>query len=127
MVEQGEFRGLVDFREHCAGLGSLFIICPGQVHRLVTPAQIAGVFLFADASLVDGSARRTFDEYALSPAAVPLGGRTRHELLALADMMLARMDAADEPAGRRIRRVLPTRRRAEAERCGNTCRRRQPH
>lgn len=52
-IEDGQCRLNIDFDEYSFGKGSLVIIRPGQVHRIIDASNLSAKFLVIDSVLVD--------------------------------------------------------------------------
>jgi len=56
----------IDFEEYVFGKGSLAIIRPGQVHRIIDASNLSAKFLVVDSVLVDKEEKRTLERYGCS-------------------------------------------------------------
>ena len=57
-IEDGQCRLNIDFEEYVFGKGSLAIIRPGQVHRIIDASNLSAKFLVVDSVLVDKEEKR---------------------------------------------------------------------
>ena len=62
-IEDGQCRLNIDFEEYVFGKGSLAIIRPGQVHRIIDASNLSAKFLVVDSVLVDKEEKRTLERY----------------------------------------------------------------
>lgn len=62
-IEEGQCRLNIDFEEYTFGKGSLAIIRPGQVHRIIDASNLSANFLIIDSVLVDKEEKRTLERY----------------------------------------------------------------
>lgn len=62
-IEDGQCRLNIDFEEYTFGKGSLAIIRPGQVHRIIDAFNLSAKFLVIDSVLVDKEEKRTLERY----------------------------------------------------------------
>ena len=62
-IEEGQCRLNIDFEEYTFGKGSLAIIRPGQVHRIIDASNLSAKFLIIDSVLVDKEEKRTLERY----------------------------------------------------------------
>ena len=62
-IEDGQCRLNIDFEEYVFGKGSLAIIRPGQVHRIIDASNLSAKFLVIDSVLVDKEEKRTLERY----------------------------------------------------------------
>lgn len=62
-IEDGQCRLNIDFEEYVFGKGSLAIIRPGQVHRIIDAYHLSAKFLVIDLVLVDKEEKRTLERY----------------------------------------------------------------
>lgn len=62
-IEEGQCRLNIDFEEYTFGKGSLVIIRPGQVHRIIDASSLSAKFLIIDSVLVDKEEKRTLERY----------------------------------------------------------------
>lgn len=62
-IEDGQCRLDIDFKEYAFGKGSLAIIRPGQVHRIIDASNLSAKFLIIDSVLVDKEEKRTLEGY----------------------------------------------------------------
>ena len=65
-IEDGQCRLNIDFEEYVFGKGSLAIIRPGQVHRIIDASNLSAKFLVVDSVLVDKEEKRTLERYGCS-------------------------------------------------------------
>lgn len=61
-IEDGQCRLNIDFEEYVFGKGSLAIIRPGQVHRIIDASNLSAKFLVVDSVLVDKEEKRTLED-----------------------------------------------------------------
>lgn len=62
-IEDGRCCLNIDFEEYTFGKGSLAIIRPGQVHRIIDASNLSAKFLIIDSVLVDKEEKRTLERY----------------------------------------------------------------
>ena len=62
-IEDGQCRLNIDFEEYTFGKGSLAIIRPEQVHRIIDAFNLSAKFLVIDSVLVDKEEKRTLERY----------------------------------------------------------------
>ena len=62
-IEGGQCCLNIDFEEYTFGKGSLAIILPGQVHRIIDASNLSAKFLVIDSVLVDKEEKRTLERY----------------------------------------------------------------
>ena len=62
-IEDGQCRLNIDFEEYAFGKGSLAIIRPGQIHRIIDASNLSAKFLTIDSVLVDKEEKRTLERY----------------------------------------------------------------
>ena len=62
-IEGGQCCLNIDFEEYAFGKGSLAIILPGQVHRIIDASNLSAKFLVVDSVLVDKEEKRTLERY----------------------------------------------------------------
>ena len=62
-IEDGQCRLNIDFEEYVFGKGSLAIIRPGQVHRIIDASNLSAKFLVIDSVLVDKEEKRALERY----------------------------------------------------------------
>lgn len=62
-IEGGQCCLNIDFEEYAFGKGSLAIILPGQVHRIIDASNLFAHFLIIDSVLVDKEEKRTLERY----------------------------------------------------------------
>ncbi|TFH94724.1 AraC family transcriptional regulator, partial [Porphyromonas levii] len=62
-IEDGQCRLNIDFEEYIFGKGSLAIIRPGQVHRIIDAYNLSANFLTIDSVLVNKEEKRILERY----------------------------------------------------------------
>ena len=62
-IEGGQCCLNIDFEEYTFGKGSLAIILPRQVHRIIDASNLSAKFLVIDSVLVDKEEKRTLERY----------------------------------------------------------------
>ena len=62
-IEGGQCCLNIDFEEYTFEKGSLAIILPGQVHRIIDASNLSAKFLVIDSVLVDKEEKRTLERY----------------------------------------------------------------
>ena len=62
-IEDGQCRLNIDFEEYAFRKGSLAIIRPGQIHRIIDASNLSAKFLTIDSVLVDKEEKRTLERY----------------------------------------------------------------
>ncbi len=92
LVESGTGCGIIDFKEHSFFPGDMFVIQPGQVHRLVSSESPEGWLLFADSSFVGNAEKSIFDNFALFASSFRIDPEWRTELLQIISLMANRTD-----------------------------------
>lgn len=109
LVEKGEGRGLIDFKECRFACGDIFLIQPGQAHRFICSKDVEGWMLFADSSFVGHVEKDIFDNFLLFASSVRINGQRMKELGLVASILAGRMDGvADELARITVRRLAET-------------------
>lgn len=92
LVENGTGCGVIDFKEQQFASGEVFLIQPGQAHRLVNPGNAEGWMLFADSSLVGKAEKCIFDDFTLFASSLLIDGQRQNELLQIASILANRID-----------------------------------
>lgn len=92
LVESGTGCGIIDFKEHSFLPGDMFVIQPGQVHRLVSSESPEGWLLLVDSSFVGNAEKCIFDNFALFASSFRIDPRRRTELLQIISLMASRTD-----------------------------------
>lgn len=109
LVENGTGCGVIDFKEQCFSSGELFLIQPGQAHRLVSPENAEGWMLFADNSLVGSAEKCIFDNFSLFASSFQVDGQRRAELTQIVSLLANRIDCImDKLAKATARRLAET-------------------
>ena len=62
-IEEGQWRLNIDFKEYTFEKGSLAIIRPGQVHRIIDASNLSAKFLIIDSVLVNKEEKRMLERY----------------------------------------------------------------
>ena len=89
-IEDGQCRLNIDFEEYTFGKGSLAIIRPGQVHRIIDAFNLSAKFLVIDSVLVDKEEKRTLERYGRPQ--IQLSDISEQKLLSLLDCKLSGME-----------------------------------
>lgn len=92
LVESGTGCGIIDFKEHSFLPGDMFVIQPGQVHRLVSSESPEGWLLLVDSSFVGNAEKSIFDNFALFASSFRIDPQRRTELLQIVSLMASRTD-----------------------------------
>lgn len=92
LVEEGTGCGIIDFKEQYFSSGDVFLIQPGQAHRLVSPGNAEGWLLFADSSLLGSAEKYIFDNFSLFASSLHIDEYRRNELKQIATLLAGRMD-----------------------------------
>ncbi len=107
LVENGEWKGCIDFTEYRCKQGELVLIQPGQVHNAFFSSDLEGTVLSADSCFVNDTNKHIFEAFRLgSPAAYPMDGQRWAELLQITGLMQRRMDSMTDTVTRDTLRSL---------------------
>ncbi len=91
VVESGSGSGFIDFKEQHFSPGEVFMIQPGQAHRLISPGDAEGWLLFVDSGFVGEAEKCIFDYFSLSASSFMPDIRRRDELAVIASILEARL------------------------------------
>lgn len=109
LVENGTGCGFIDFKEQHFSSGDVFLIQPGQAHRLVSPGNAEGWMLFADSSLLGSAEKCIFDDFSLFASSFVIDDQRQNELAQIASILANRMDCiTDKLAKATARRLAET-------------------
>lgn len=109
LVENGTGCGIIDFEEQHFSSGEVFLIQPGQAHRLISPGNAEGWMLFADCSLVGSAEKCIFDDFSLFASSFLIDERRQNELTQIASILANRMDGiTDKQTKSTARRLTET-------------------
>lgn len=109
VVENGSGCGVIDFKEQRFSSGEVFMIQPGQAHRLISRGDAEGWMLFADSSLVGSAEKCIFDDFSLFAGSFMIDKQRQKELSLLASILARRMDGtADKQTKATARRLAET-------------------
>ena len=106
IIENGECKCFIDFKEHSFSKGEMIIIRPGQVHYQIISAQLDGIFLAADNSFVNSENKRIFDEFGLTSSVFSPNEEQYHELQQIAAILLKRISTTETILSKSIVRSL---------------------
>ncbi|KKY62301.1 AraC family transcriptional regulator, partial [Tannerella forsythia] len=100
----GQCRLNIDFEEYTFGKGSLAIIRPGQVHRIIDAFNLSAKFLVVDSVLVDKEEKRTLERYGCSK--IQLSDIS--ELKLLLSLLDRKLSCMENPSAKAIVQRLTT-------------------
>lgn len=103
-IEDGQCRLNIDFEEYTFGKGSLAIIRPGQVHRIIDASNLSANFLVIDSVLVDKEEKRTLERYGCPQ--IQLSGIS--ELKLLLSLLDRKLSCVENPSAKAIVQRLTT-------------------
>ena len=103
-IEDGQCRLNIDFEEYVFGKGSLAIIRPGQVHRIIDASNLSAKFLVIDSVLVDKEEKRALERYGCPQ--IQLSDIS--ELKPLLSILARRLSCTEEPSSKPIVQRLTT-------------------
>lgn len=93
LVEEGEGKGMVDFKEHKLKAGEMLFIQPGQMHHFIHSAEhTEGWILIIDSKYVGPEEKTTFDNYALNLSSFHLEENKRKEFTQIATLLKERLN-----------------------------------
>lgn len=109
LVENGSGCGFIDFKEQHFSSGEVFLIQPGQAHRLVSAGNAEGWMLFADSCLLGSAEKCIFDDFSLFASSFVIDERRQNELAQIASILANRMNCiTDKLAKVTARRLAET-------------------
>ena len=103
-IEDGQCRLDIDFKEYAFGKGSLAIIRPGQVHRIIDASNLSAKFLIIDSVLVDKEEKRTLERYGCPQRQLS----DRSELKLLLSLLDRKLGCMENPSAKAIVQRLTT-------------------
>ena len=89
MVDSGDCRINIDFKDYQLSGSKMMCIQPGQIHHVVKSSDLTAFLLFVDSVFVDPSDKHIIAEYALSPVPFQLSETQLSELKQIFAIMLA--------------------------------------
>lgn len=106
LVENGTGCGFIDFKEPHVSSGEVFLIQPGQAHRLISPGNAEGWMLFADSGLLGSAEKCIFDDFSLFASSFVIDKRRQNELVQIASILANRMDCIPDRLAKATARRL---------------------
>ena len=106
LVENGTVTVVVDFEEQQFFPNDIFIIQPGQIHRLSGTEKAVGWIFFVDNSLVNDTEKYILDSFSLVASSLRTEEQQKIELIQIASMFASRMDYANSGLTKMILRKL---------------------
>ncbi|MFR8355431.1 MAG: hypothetical protein ACLVEJ_07080 [Parabacteroides sp.] len=102
MVDSGNCRINIDFKEYLLSGGKMMCIQPGQIHHVVKSSDIEAFLLFVDSVFVDPSDKHIIAEYALSPVPFQVNDMQQSELKQIFNIIARRIGNPENEDSKRI-------------------------
>lgn len=105
-IEDGQCRLNIDFEEYVFGKGSLAIIRPGQVHRIIDAYNLSANFLTIDSVLVNNEEKRILERYGYQESQISDISEQKQLLSLLAHSLSCTENSFSKPIIQRLTTVI---------------------